>query len=241
MTKPSIPTENSKTKGHNTQTPPKTSIPQRLQTDLGRSVGVTSHPTGVVKPVYGYPTFQRTRRLSSKLLKQEYFVERMKSSFRKFYEQYGDLMQQYEVSLSPMLNEILTLVKLQWLPNRSVFQHISWPWYRAWPSPNYEWFPWIICNGCGMPTGNAYPSAHMAPFRPPFWGVACAPIVENSFPELAVSFLDFSSWMPLGTFSILFSTYLSRFTCIFIFIHAHCNGSKIKTFMLINCLFEVHS
>ena len=30
---------------------------QRLRTDLGRSVGVTSHPTGVVKPVYGYPTF----------------------------------------------------------------------------------------------------------------------------------------------------------------------------------------
>ena len=34
----------------NTQTPPKTSITQRLRTDLGRSVGVTSHPTGVVKP-----------------------------------------------------------------------------------------------------------------------------------------------------------------------------------------------
>ena len=28
----------------NTQTPPKTSITQRLRTDLGRSVGVTSHP-----------------------------------------------------------------------------------------------------------------------------------------------------------------------------------------------------
>ena len=34
----------------NTQTPPKTSITQRLWTGLGRSVGVTSHPTGVVKP-----------------------------------------------------------------------------------------------------------------------------------------------------------------------------------------------
>ena len=44
----------------NTQTPPKTSITQRLRTDLGRSVGVTSHPTGVVKPVYGYPTFPLT-------------------------------------------------------------------------------------------------------------------------------------------------------------------------------------
>ena len=59
MTKPPIPTENSKTKG-NTQTPPKTLITQRLRTDLGRSVEVTSHPTGVVKPVNGYPTFPLT-------------------------------------------------------------------------------------------------------------------------------------------------------------------------------------
>ena len=33
---------------------------QRLRTDLGRSVGVTSNPTGVVKPVYGIPTFPLT-------------------------------------------------------------------------------------------------------------------------------------------------------------------------------------
>ena len=46
-----IPTENSKTKGQHTQTPPKTSIAQQLRTDLGRSFGVTSNPTGVVKPV----------------------------------------------------------------------------------------------------------------------------------------------------------------------------------------------
>ena len=59
MTKPPMPTENSKTKGQHTNAT-KTSITQRLRTDLGRSVGVTSHPTGVVKPVYGYPTFPLT-------------------------------------------------------------------------------------------------------------------------------------------------------------------------------------
>ena len=48
------------------------------------------------------------RRLSSKLLKQGYLVERLKSSFRKFNGRYGDLTQQYEVSLSRMLNDILT-------------------------------------------------------------------------------------------------------------------------------------
>ena len=35
-------------------------LTQRLRTDFGRSVGVTSHPLGVVKPVYGYPTFPLT-------------------------------------------------------------------------------------------------------------------------------------------------------------------------------------
>ena len=60
MTKPPIPTENSKSKGQHTQTPPKTSITQRLWTDLGRSVGVTSNPTVVVKPVYGIPTLPPT-------------------------------------------------------------------------------------------------------------------------------------------------------------------------------------
>ena len=48
MTKPPIQQKIRKPKD-NTQTPPKTSITQRLRTDLGRSVGVTSHPTGVVK------------------------------------------------------------------------------------------------------------------------------------------------------------------------------------------------
>ena len=90
----------------------------------------------------------RARRLSSKLLKQGYLVARLKSSFRKFYGRYGDLIEQYGVTLSRMLNDILTLDQ-QWLPYRSDFPPISWPLYRAWPSPNYEWFPWSICNGYG--------------------------------------------------------------------------------------------
>ena len=44
----------------------------------------------------------RARRLSSKLLKQGYLVERLKSSFRKFYGRYGDLVEQYGVTLSRM-------------------------------------------------------------------------------------------------------------------------------------------
>ena len=58
-----------------------------------------------------------------------------------------------------------------------------------------------ICNGCGMPTGDAYPSGHLVPS--PIVGLACAPIVETRFLELAMSLLDFSPRIPLGTFLIL--------------------------------------
>ena len=37
---------------------------------------------------------------------------------------------------------------------------------------------------------------------PPLWGLTYAPIVETSFAELAVSFLNFSPWKPISTFSI---------------------------------------
>ena len=40
-------------------------------------------------------------------------------------------------------------------------------------------------------------------FRPPFLRLACAQIVDTRFLELAMSLLDFSPWIPLGTFSIL--------------------------------------
>ena len=125
----------------------------------------------------------RARRLSSKLLKQGYLAERLKSSFGMFYCRYGDLIQQYEVPLSRMLNAILILDQ-QWLPNQSDFPPISWPWYRAWPSPIMSGF-----------------HGHLVPS--PIVGLACAPIVETRFLELAMSLLDFSPRIPLGTFSIL--------------------------------------
>ena len=52
-----------------------------------------------------------------------------------------------------------------------------------------------------MPAGNAYPSGHLVPS--PILGLANAPIVETKFLELAMSLLDFSPQIPLGTFSIL--------------------------------------
>ena len=49
----------------------------------------------------------RATRLSFKLLRQGYVMERLKSSLRKFYGRYGDLIKHYEVSLSQMLHDIL--------------------------------------------------------------------------------------------------------------------------------------
>ena len=54
----------------------------------------------------------RATRLSNKLLEQGYVKERM----RKFYGRYGDLIKQYEVSLSQMLNDILWPDHIQWQP-----------------------------------------------------------------------------------------------------------------------------
>ena len=45
--------------------------------------------------------------LSSKLIGQGYVMERLKSSLRKFYGRYGNLIKIYEVSLSQMLHDIL--------------------------------------------------------------------------------------------------------------------------------------
>ena len=52
---------------------------------------------------------QRAKRLSSKRLKHGYLAERSKSSFRKFYVRRGYYIQQYEVSISRMLNWLVTV------------------------------------------------------------------------------------------------------------------------------------
>ena len=80
---------------------------------------------------------------------------------RQFYGRYGDLVQQYELSLLRMLNDILILDQVTSQPIR-----LSTNFTTSIPSlifTDYEWFPWSICNGCGMPAGNAYSSGHLVP------------------------------------------------------------------------------
>ena len=56
----------------------------------------------------------RAARLSSKLLRQGYVRERLKSSLRNLYGRYRDLIKHYEVPLFQMLHDILR--HLQWHP-----------------------------------------------------------------------------------------------------------------------------
>ena len=144
--------------------------------------------------------YLRARRLSSKLLKQEYLVKRLKSSLRKFYGRYEDLIQQYEVSLSRMLNDILTLDQ-QWLqPIRLSTNFMTLIPTLTFHS-NYEWFPWSICNGCGMPAGNAYPSGHLVP-SPHFGTCLCSRLVRPDSSNLPCLY---------STFHLEYPSVLSRF------------------------------
>ena len=84
----------------------------------------------------------RAARLSSKLLRQGYVMERLKSSLRKCYGRYGDLIKHYEVSLPQMLHDILGHDHIKWHPQlirhytnlrtyyRTGLKYWFWPYYR---------------------------------------------------------------------------------------------------------------
>ena len=74
----------------------------------------------------------RATRLSNKLLEQGYVKERLKSSLRKFYGRYGDLLKQYEVSLSQMLNDILWPDHIQWQPPTDQTLYRARPFTEFW-------------------------------------------------------------------------------------------------------------
>ena len=62
-------------------------------------------------------------------------MERLKSSLRKFYGRYGDLIKHYEVSLSQMLHDILGHDHIQWHPQ--LIRHYTYLriYYRTGLSP----------------------------------------------------------------------------------------------------------
>ena len=75
-----------------------------------------------------------------------------------------------------------------------------WPWYRTWPSPNYETFPLGICDGCGKPAGAlTHLSGHLVPFS--FRDLPMFQLLIPVFPNLPCLF---------STFHLEYPTILSR-------------------------------
>ena len=136
----------------------------------------------------------RARRLSSKLLKQGYLEGRLKSSFMKFYGWYGDLIQQYEVSLSRMLNDFLILDQ-QWLPNQSDFPPISWPLCRAWPSPIMSGFHGAFAMGVACQQGTL--TLLDTWFRPPLWDLLVLQLLRPDSSNLPCLYSTFHLEYPL--------------------------------------------
>ena len=103
-------------------------------------------------------------------------------------------IQQYEVSLSRMLNDISDFQTLRFSINSS-----HWIW--AWPSPNFEWFPWIICKGCQQGTLNL-PDTW---FRPPFGDCLVHELLRPDSSNLSCLY---------STFHLEFPLVLSRFRLV---------------------------
>ena len=159
----------------------------------------------------------RARRLSIKLLKQGYLVKRLKSSFRKFYGRYGDLIEQYGVTLSRMLNDILTLDQ-QWLPYRSDFPPISWPLYRAWPSPNYEWFATgVACQQGTLTLPDTW-------FRPPVWDLLMLQLLRPNSSNLPCLYSTFHLEYPLVLSRFCFEV---QHTFVFVILYFFSHHYKI--------------
>ena len=126
-------------------------------------------------------------RLSNKLLEQGYVKERLKSSLRKFYGRYGDLIKQYEVPLSGMLHDILeddhietettsidqtlhqflTLLLISTLLPNLTFYLIVHGFHKT----------YTMYNGFGMPTEDAYSSEHL--FLSQFGTNICSNVETN--------------------------------------------------------------
>ena len=64
---------------------------------------------------------------ATRLANKGYVKERLKVSLKKFYGRYGDLIKQYEVPLSRMLNCIIYPDQIQWQPSndKNLYQSLT--------------------------------------------------------------------------------------------------------------------
>ena len=136
----------------------------------------------------------RATRLSNKLLEQGYVKERLKSSLRKFYGRYGDLIKQYEVSLSQMLNDICDLTIYNDNPSWSDFVPNS-TFYFILSGFHRTFATGVACRQGTLPPPDTWSR--------PFWTCICSTCWDQSISELVVILPDYALRISLGTFSIL--------------------------------------
>ena len=130
------------------------------------------------------------------LLEQGYVQERLKSSLRKFYGRYGDLIKQYEVSLSQMLNDILWPDHIQWQPPTDQTLYRTRLFTEFWMvSIEHLRRVW---HG----DRDAYSSG---PWSRPFGTCICFYLLRPILSELVVILPHYALRISLGTFSILLS------------------------------------
>ena len=132
----------------------------------------------------------RASRLSPKLLGQGYVMERLRSSLRKFYGRYGDLIKHYGVSLSQVLHDILGHDHIQW--HTQLIRHYTN--LRACCRAGLCCRFWLCCRifgvsvghcgGCSWPTGGACSSGHLVLSH---LGLAFVLMLRPFFLELVMS------------------------------------------------------
>ena len=174
-------------------------IPQRTIFSSSPAYGVfISQRIRYARACSSYECFiLRARRLSSMLLKQGYLVERLKSSFRKFYGRYGDLIQQYEVTLSRMLNDILTNSDF---PTNQTFHQFHELYTELDLHRIMSGFHEAFATGVASKQGTlTLPDT----WFPPLFGTCLSSNFWDQIPWTCHVFTDFSPWIPLSTFSIL--------------------------------------
>ena len=173
-------------------------------------------------PVYGFfnlnlydtPGFplRMARRLSIKVLKQGYLLERLKSSFRRFYGRNGDLIQQYKVSLSRMFNGIPThqsFHQFHDIDTELDLHRITSGFHGAFQTG-------VACQQGTLTLPDIW-------YRPPFWYLLILQLLRPVLPNLPCLF---------ATCHIEYPSVLSRFcillcTSLFCFV-SHDNNTRTR-------------
>ena len=132
--------------------------------------------------------------VESKLLKQGYLLERLKSSFRKFYGRYGDLIQQYEVTLSRMLNDIWPLTNSDF-PTDQTFHQFHDLYTELDLHRMMSGFDGAFATGVASQQGTlTLPDTW---FRPPFWDLLVLQLVRPDSSNLPCLYSTFRLEYPL--------------------------------------------